>query len=79
MFKIFKMLKLAYLAHFIINRTILYFTDFKRWDPTARNLCEIKIVLPTTAFDITCVTWQGTKYGRPEDDTVVSKHGGGVW
>jgi hypothetical protein len=27
----------------------------------------------------TCVTWQGTNYELPEDDTVVSKHVGGVW
>ena len=25
-----------------------------------------------------CVTWQCTKYEFPEDDTVVSKHVGGV-
>jgi hypothetical protein len=26
----------------------------------------------------TCVTWQGTYYGLPEDDALVSKHIGGV-
>jgi len=26
-----------------------------------------------------CVTWQGIDYKLPEDDTVVSKHVGGVW
>jgi len=27
----------------------------------------------------TCVTWQGTNYELPEDDTIVSKHVEGVW
>jgi hypothetical protein len=27
----------------------------------------------------TCVTWQGIDYNPPEDDTIVSKHVGGVW
>jgi len=27
----------------------------------------------------TCVTWQGTNYELPEDDTLVPKHVGGVW
>ena len=27
----------------------------------------------------TCVTWQGTNYETPEDDTTMSKHVGGVW
>ena len=26
----------------------------------------------------TCVTWQGTNYDLSEDDTIVSKHVGGV-
>jgi len=26
----------------------------------------------------TCVTWQGTNYEHPDDDTIVSKHVGGV-
>jgi len=26
----------------------------------------------------TCVTWQGTNYELAEDDTIVSKHVGGV-
>ena len=26
----------------------------------------------------TCVTWQGTNYKPPVDDTIVSKHVGGV-
>ena len=34
--------------------------------------------LPITAFDNTCVTWQGNDYGLPEDDTTVSKHVGDV-
>jgi len=29
-------------------------------------------------FCHTCVTWQGTNYERPEDDTIVTKHVGGV-
>jgi hypothetical protein len=27
----------------------------------------------------TCVTWEGTNYELSEDDTIVSKHVGGVW
>jgi len=27
----------------------------------------------------TWVTWQGIDYKLPEDDTIVSKHVGGVW
>ena len=27
----------------------------------------------------TGVTWQGTDYELPVDDTIVSKHVGGVW
>jgi len=26
-----------------------------------------------------CVTWQGIAYKLPEDDTIVSKHVGGIW
>jgi hypothetical protein len=33
-------------------------------------------VLPTAAFEIFCVTWQGIDYKLPEDDTIVSKHVG---
>jgi hypothetical protein len=37
------------------------------------NLILDHIVIPTAALH-TCVTWQGTNYELPEDDTIVSKH-----
>jgi len=34
--------------------------------------------MSNAVVDNTCVTWQGTNYELPKDDTVVSKHVGGV-
>jgi len=36
----------------------------------------LQTVLPTAAFEILGVTWQGIHYKFPEDDTIVSKHVG---
>jgi hypothetical protein len=38
----------------------------------------MKSVCGPSMYLYTCVTWQVTNYELPEDDTIVSKHVGGV-
>ena len=72
MFKIFKISKLFFFVK-------PYFKDFKPWDLNSVKVCEITLnYIANNCIWQTCVTFQGTNYELPEDDTVVSKHVG-VW
>jgi aspartate carbamoyltransferase regulatory subunit len=45
---------------------------------TTENIREILNCITNNCIGRTGVTWQGTNYQLPEDDTIVSKHVG-VW
>ena len=55
--------------------SIMNVKDFKHWDSTAQNLCEIILNNVTNScIRHTCVTWQDTDCEFSEDDKIVSKH-----
>jgi hypothetical protein len=42
------------------------------------NMREILNCITSNCISHTCVSWQGTNYELPGDDTTVSKHAGAV-
>jgi len=67
-----------FIAVFLTEFTSPYSLNTQRGWHTSK-LCEINLNCITNNFiRHICVTWQGTNYELPEDDTTVSKHVGGV-
>ena len=66
--------------HYHVFLRELVINTLPSYTSMSHTKCEtILICITNKCIWNTCVTWQGTDYKLPEDDTTVSKHVGGVW